>query len=660
MAFAPIALTIPEYDRTLYANYWLKAYVAGTTTPLAMATDSTGGTTAAKYQLDTQGFPITAGSARLIPYIDGNYDLWLFPTAAEADANNTTNAIQFADNINADPLSTNATRFVASLAELKATALSTTTGVTSNYRTTLGDGGGGDWYADTSDLSTEVTADTLSGIYAAPDSDPTGVSGAWVRKDADILTPQMFGAIADGATVDTAALQGAINAAVTFQKKVRIPEADHLVDETITIPGRVTIYGDNWSSRIVVKSTVGAASDVLAISGTAAITNVRMYNFAIIPESGTPARHAISADITTYAVYGCEFFGLKIEQFGGAGFATLPHATTPLADGFFTSSFDNSYVMGGFYLDQAGDSLRFRNNTVYGDGIGFYVDLVLPAGGTGAHSLLIDGNNITSNGGTLLVKNATSGYFTNNNCEMPTPSGVTNAAMVDLDGDATSIFNGFVVANNFIGNAVVGYDAIRVNYAKKALITGNYVVRALGNFSYLVTANATSTRILNNADQEDALFSAVLSDSGTHTVAVRELGGNYELSTNVMLDINKEFRARDSAGTAIKLLRLSSADNTLQIGTASPTASNGNLLFFVSGSQKGTMTPDGRFAMGGTGATSAMISAESTTKGFLPPKMTTTQKNAIAAPTAGLIVFDTSIAKLCVYNGSVWQAITSA
>jgi hypothetical protein len=103
MAYAPIALVLPQYDDLSLANWWLKAYEQGTTTPLAMATDATGGTTAAKFQVDSEGFFITAGNARLIPFIDGQYDLWLFPTAAEADANDTTNAIQFADNLNSDP-----------------------------------------------------------------------------------------------------------------------------------------------------------------------------------------------------------------------------------------------------------------------------------------------------------------------------------------------------------------------------------------------------------------------------------------------------------------------------------------------------------------------------------------------------------------------------
>jgi hypothetical protein len=56
---------------------------------------------------------------------------------------------------------------------------------------------------------------------------------------------------------------------------------------------------------------------------------------------------------------------------------------------------------------------------------------------------------------------------------------------------------------------------------------------------------------------------------------------------------------------------------------------------------------------------SAKLQVDSTTQGFLPPTMTTTQKNAIATPAAGLIVFDSTLGKLCVYGGSAWQTITS-
>ena len=52
---------------------------------------------------------------------------------------------------------------------------------------------------------------------------------------------------------------------------------------------------------------------------------------------------------------------------------------------------------------------------------------------------------------------------------------------------------------------------------------------------------------------------------------------------------------------------------------------------------------------------SAILEIKSTTLGFLPPVMTTTQKNAIATPAAGLVVYDSTTNKLCCYNGSTWN-----
>ena len=60
-----------------------------------------------------------------------------------------------------------------------------------------------------------------------------------------------------------------------------------------------------------------------------------------------------------------------------------------------------------------------------------------------------------------------------------------------------------------------------------------------------------------------------------------------------------------------------------------------------------------------TDIASAQLHITSTTKGFLPPRMTTTQKNAISSPAAGLIVYDTTLNKLCVRTASAWETITS-
>jgi len=51
---------------------------------------------------------------------------------------------------------------------------------------------------------------------------------------------------------------------------------------------------------------------------------------------------------------------------------------------------------------------------------------------------------------------------------------------------------------------------------------------------------------------------------------------------------------------------------------------------------------------------SAVLDLTSTSKGFLPPRMTTTQKNAIASPVAGLQIYDSTLNRPCFYDGTSW------
>lgn len=59
------------------------------------------------------------------------------------------------------------------------------------------------------------------------------------------------------------------------------------------------------------------------------------------------------------------------------------------------------------------------------------------------------------------------------------------------------------------------------------------------------------------------------------------------------------------------------------------------------------------------GNTKAAFEIHSTVKGFLPPRMTTTQRNAISSPPAGLVIYNSSTNKLNLYTGAAWEAVTS-
>src|SRR5690349_14995223 len=87
------------------------------------------------------------------------------------------------------------------------------------------------------------------------------------------------------------------------------------------------------------------------------------------------------------------------------------------------------------------------------------------------------------------------------------------------------------------------------------------------------------------------------------------------------------------------------------------------LIFFfcIRSNAQNTFPSSGAAGIGTTTPnTSSLLEVKSTTKGILIPRMTLTQRNAIASPAAGLLIYQTnSTPGFYYFDGSKWTAVST-
>lgn len=114
---------------------------------------------------------------------------------------------------------------------------------------------------------------------------------------------------------------------------------------------------------------------------------------------------------------------------------------------------------------------------------------------------------------------------------------------------------------------------------------------------------------------------------------------------------NAYFSNSTSIGTTVSSARLHVVGSGITTGTTLLLQNSGstNTFAVLDNGQIGvnTATPN----------TSSIFQIDSTTLGFLPPRMSTTQKTGIASPAQGLVVYDTTMQALSAYNGSNWATV---
>lgn len=143
-----------------------------------------------------------------------------------------------------------------------------------------------------------------------------------------------------------------------------------------------------------------------------------------------------------------------------------------------------------------------------------------------------------------------------------------------------------------------------------------------------------------------------LSNSGTVT-----LGFGNQSSNTV-------FAGPTAAGSGQPSFRTLAASDLQTAGGVTGLGASGQVSFYTGNYTQGgdtsftwDNTNKSLLLGGGTTNASSLLTLNSTTRGILIPRMTTTEKNAIVAPATGLLVYDLTLGAFNVYNGSAWVSV---
>jgi hypothetical protein len=190
-------------------------------------------------------------------------------------------------------------------------------------------------------------------------------------------------------------------------------------------------------------------------------------------------------------------------------------------------------------------------------------------------------------------------------------------------------------------NTAIGYQAGRENTTG----SGNTSFGGLAGYAGVTASNNTSI----------GFYALRLATGGSNVGLGYNSGGAITTGTgNVVIGGYTGSTAPISTTGSNSIVFSDGAANVRQYYDGT----NSAWVWKTGASERMRIDSSGNVGIGTTANASAILDAQSTTKGVRMPNMTTTQKNAIASPAAGLMVYDTTLAKLCVYT-TAWETITS-
>lgn len=257
---------------------------------------------------------------------------------------------------------------------------------------------------------------------------------------------------------------------------------------------------------------------------------------------------------------------------------------------------------------------------------------------------------------------------------------------LDVNGTARVSGSSFL-ASTFLtaGGSQLGVGTSSINAYYRAGIAGNIGTTGLIVMSSDISGSGTPVYLERTASLFNVFSTLPMTFSvGSEAMRIfgttRNIGINTTTDAGFRLDVNGTARVQSNAASVATILgTTTSARVVINNTTTTPnvgfslqanSVNKWSLASYGATSDftfyNDALSADALFIKGTTnnviiGSTtdvaSALLNVTSTTKGFLPPRMTTTQKNAITSPATGLQVFDTTLNQMSYYNGTTWTNI---
>lgn len=435
--------------------------------------------------------------------------------------------------------------------------------------------------------------------------------------------PRNFGAAGDGVTNDTAGVLAAIQAAIATSGAVYLGDRSYVVDTLpfdgsffeIRGPGKLIASSNIPASGAILLSLSGANSDddddinqplldgiygsgvySVRTSVVGSLEGVHIDNVTFVANSA-----AIRGIWATRFTRGCRIMGCYFDGFDGDAVCINGSWSFALIDNYCEGDGTNGT---GFSLGRTGN----------GEG----------AGAVAVNAPCIIGNEITGHSSGMIWNFGSGGAVVGNRFEFNAVDGFASQSVVGLtvtgnyfeqnDGDnldmggtnGTDFADGWFVVGNYFNNTSGGGHNIRLDGVKNCRLGPNYF-GGTRTQHYFIPSGGGGANVLQNHIWVPAISSTYISN-------------NTELSetTNIVTII-------DSA--------------SMTVGSPFVTARSGLLV------GDGSLAP------------SAIAEFDSTTKGVLLPRLTTTERDAISSPADGLLIYNLTTDKLTIRANGTWVEV---